>query len=172
MAITRAKKEEIIKDLHQKAEKAKMAIFVNFHNLSASGMAKLRKEFRGIGADFKVAKKTLLKRVLNAFGYSGEMPELKGESAVVFGHEESAEPAKIIKNFVKSGQALSIEGGIFGGKYVLADFIERLAALPSREILLAQTIGLMSSPIRGLVGVAGGPIRNLVGIIYQLSNKK
>lgn len=172
MAITRAKKEEIIKDLHQKAEKLKTAVFLNFHNLSALDMSKLRKEFRNAGADFKVAKKTLIKRVLNAFGYSGEMPKLDGEVAIAFGYEESPETAQIIKKFAKDHKGLSVVGGIFGGKYVLADFIERLASLPSREVLLAQAVGLISSPLRGLMNVASGPMKNLVVIINQISIKK
>ncbi len=172
MAITRAKKEEIIKDLHQKAEKSKMAVFLNFHDLAASDMTRLRKEFLGAGADLKVAKKTLLKRVLGAFGYAGELPALDGEAAVAFIYEESPEVAKIVRNFSKSHKGLKILGGIFGGKYVLADFIERLATLPSREALIAQTVYLIGYPLRGLVGVASGPIRNLVGIINQLANKK
>ena len=171
MAITRAKKEEIIKNLHERAEKSKTAVFLNFHNLSALDMTRLRKEFRNIGADLKVAKKTLIKRVLNAFGYSGEIPKLDGEVAVVFGYEESPETAKTIKKFAKEHKGLTIVGGIFAGKYVLADFIERLAEIPSREVLLAQTVGLISSPLRGLMNVASGPMKNLVVIINQLSKK-
>ena len=172
MAITRAKKEEIIKELHEKAEKLKTAVFLNFHNLTASDMTHLRKEFRATGADFKVAKKTLIKRVLNAFGYSGEMPKLDGEAAIVFGYEESPETAKIAKKFMKDRKGLAIIGGIFSGKYVLADFVEKLALLPAREVLLAQAVGLISSPLRGLMNVAEGPMKNLVVIINQLSNKK
>src|SRR3990167_4662386 len=154
MAITRAKKEEIIKNLHERAEKSKTAVFLNFHNLSALDMTRLRKEFRNIGADLKVAKKTLIKRVLNAFGYSGEIPKLDGEVAVVFGYEESPETAKTIKKFAKEHKGLAIVGGIFAGKYVLA-----------------QTVGLISSPLRGLMNVASGPMKNLVVIINQLSKK-
>ncbi len=171
MAITRAKKDEIIKDLHEKTEKSKTAVFLNFHKLSASDMASLRKEFGSVGADFKVAKKTLIKRVLGGFGYEGDMPKLDGEVALAFGYEESPETAKIVKKFMKDHKGLSIIGGIFGGKYVLADFIERLAAIPSREVLLAQAVGLISSPIRGLMNVASGPMKNLVVIISQLSKK-
>ena len=109
--------------------------------------------------------------VLNAFGYSGEMPALEGEAAAVFGYEETPEAAKIVKNFIKDHKGLAVLGGIFSGKYVLADFVERLASLPSRDVLVTQVIGLISSPLRGLVGVASGPIRNLVGIISQLSRK-
>lgn len=170
MAITRAKKEEIIKELHEKADKSKLALFLNFHNLSVNDMTKLRREFRGAGADMKIAKKTLLKKVFGAMGYSGEMPELEGEAAVVFGYEESPEPAKIVKDFSKKNKGLSTLGGVFEGKFVLADFVERLASLPSREVLIAQAVGLISSPLRGLVNVTSGPMKNLVVIISQLSN--
>lgn len=172
MPITRSKKEEIIKDLHQKAERAKLTIFLNFHGLKAEKAKKLRQNLRKAGIDFKVAKKTLLKRVLGGLGIGGDEPEMEGEAASAFSYDESPEAAKIIKDFAKKHEGIKILGGIFEGKYVLADFIERLAAIPAREILLAQLAGVLNSPVSGFVRVLGGPINKMVGIIYQLSVKK
>src|SRR3989338_8293030 len=128
MSITRAKKEEIIKELHEKADKSKTALFLNFHGLSVNDASRLRRDFRKAGADMKVAKKTLLKKVFNGLGYSGDMPVLEGEAAVVFGYEESPEPAKIVKDFTKKNKGLSVLGGVFERRFVLTDFIERLSS--------------------------------------------
>jgi len=171
MAITRAKKESLITEIHQKAEKSKVAVFVNFRGLSANDTTQLRRIFRKAGMDFKVIKKTLLKKVLGGFGISGDMPELEGELAVAFSPEESPEAAKILNGFAKDHKGLKVLGGVFAKSYVFADFIGRLAALPSREVLLAQVVGMLASPMRGLVGVLGGPIRNMVGVINQISKK-
>jgi len=171
MALTRQQKESQLSELQKKIQEAKSVIFANYIGLTVADISKLRSELKKGKAEFKVAKKTLIKRVLNAFGYSGEIPKLDGEVAVVFGYEESPETAKTIKKFAKEHKGLAIVGGIFAGKYVLADFIERLAEIPSREVLLAQTVGLISSPLRGLMNVASGPMKNLVVIINQLSKK-
>ncbi len=172
MAITRVQKEELIGEIHEKAEKSKVAIFINFRGLSANDTTQLRRKFRSAGMDFKVIKKTLLKKVLGGFGITGDMPELEGELAVAFSQEESPEAAKILKDFAKDHKGIKILGGFFAKSYVFADFIGRLAALPSREVLLAQVVGMLASPMRGFVGVLGGPIRNMVGVINQLKDKK
>jgi large subunit ribosomal protein L10 len=171
MAITRAKKEEIIKELHQKAEKSKVAVFLNFHGLKVNDTEKLRKNLSQAGIDFKVSKKTLFKIVSGGLGVKGELPALDGEFAVAFGYSQDPEPAKIIKQFVKRHEGLKILGGIFNGGYVLADFIERLAEIPSREILLTRLAIMLNSPISGFVRVIGGPMNKMVGIINQLSKR-
>lgn len=171
MPLTRAQKENIVQEIHEKAEKTKLAVFVHFRNLKVSEIEELRKSLQVAGIDFKVAKKTLLKRVLDGLGVQGEAPALEGELATAFSYNDSPEAAKIVKDFSKKHKGIKILGGILEGRYVLADFIERLAAIPSREVLLAQLMGIMSSPMRGLVGVMGGPMRNMVGVIYQLSKK-
>lgn len=172
MAITRAKKEELIGEIHAKAENSKVAVFVNFRGLSVNDATVLRKIFRKAGMDFKVVKKTLLKRVLGGFGISGDMPELEGELAVAFSRDESPEAAKILKDFAKDHKGLKILGGVFGKGYVFSDFMERLAALPTREVLVAQVVGMLGQPLRGFVGVLGGPMRNMVGVINQLSKPR
>lgn len=167
MAITRTKKEEIIKELHQNAEKSKAAVFLNFHGLKVSDTEKLRQNLRRAGIDFKVAKKTLFKKVIDGLGIKGELPDLEGEFAVAFGYGEDSEPARLIKQFVKRNKGLKILGGIFNGGYVLADFIERLADTPSREVLLARLAFMLNSPISGFVRAIGGPINKMVGIITK-----
>lgn len=171
MAITRTKKEELIKDIHQKTESAKFLIMISFSGVSVNQINQLRKDIKNVGAQFNVVKKTLLNRVLDAFGFSGDKPETEGEIAVVFSHDDSPDAAKIIYEFAKEHDSVKISGGVMDGGYVSDDSVKQLALIPSREILLGQLVGLMSSPIRGMVGVMNGPIKNMVGIISQLSKK-
>ena len=172
MPITRTQKEEIIRGVHQKATLAKVAIFLNFHGLKTKDMNQLRATLRKIGADVKTVKKTLLKKVLGGFGFAGELPKLDGEIAVMFGYEEAPGAAKIVKDFARKHDGLKIVGGILAGQYMLAGAVKRFAEIPPREVLLAQLLGVLNSPMARLSRVLSGPLQSMVGVINQLSNKK
>jgi large subunit ribosomal protein L10 len=165
MTITRKKKEEIVKEVQPMAEKAQVMIFANFHGLNVADSSKLRRELRKEGVDYKVAKKTLVGKVLDSFGYGGTKPNLGGEVAVIFGYKEPVAPAKIVSVFAKKHEGLKVLGGVFEGMYVDAASIARLATIPSREVLLGQLAQIMNAPARGMVvalnGVMGGFVRAL-----------
>ncbi|MBI1957432.1 MAG: 50S ribosomal protein L10 [Candidatus Niyogibacteria bacterium] len=171
MPTTRALKETIIRDAHEKAERAKVTVFLNFHGVKTPDMNKLRTALRKLGSDLKIIKKTLLGRVLSGLGIAGSAPALEGETAVVFGYEEASGAAKIIKNFSKKNGGLTIMGGILAGQYVLADAVKRFADIPPREVLYAQLVGVLASSASGFARVLSGPARSLVGVINQLSKR-
>ncbi|MBI2039011.1 MAG: 50S ribosomal protein L10 [Candidatus Niyogibacteria bacterium] len=170
MPTTRALKEDIIRDAHEKAERAKVTVFLNFHGVKTQDMNKLRVALRKLGADITIIKKTLLKRVLSAFGTVGELPRLEGEIAVAFGYEEASDAAKAIKDFAKKNDNLKIVGGIVSGQYMLAQAMKQFADIPPREVLLAQLAGMLAFPMTGFVRVLSGPARSLVGVINQIRN--
>ena len=172
MPITRAQKEGMVQDIHKKAERAKVTVFLNFHGLKTKDMNQLRANLRKVGVDVKTVKKTLLKRVLGGLGISGELPKLEGEIAAVFSYEEAPEAAKIIKDFAKKNEGLKIAGGILAGQYVFAQTVKQFADIPPREVLLAQLLGVLNSPMTGFVRVVSEPARSMVGVIYQLSKKQ
>ena len=173
MAISRQKKEKIVQDLHSKTESASILVFVGFHKLSVAKISKLRKALREVGAEFKVAKNRLIKRVLDGFGFTGMLPDLKGEVGVLSASGDAIEPAKILSKFAKDKEyeGLSILGGVFEKGFVSMQAIKQLASIPPREVLLAQLVGAISSPLRGFVGVLSGPMRNMVGVLNNLSKK-
>src|SRR3989344_5997874 len=134
MPITREKKETIIADLKKLFEKASILVFVNFHGLSVAKERKLRGQFRGAEIKYKVAKKTLLKKALESAGFT-DTPALT---------------AKFIK---AEKEGLKIIGGIYEARYVGADIIKQLGAIPSREVLLTPVAFILSQPVRRLARV-------------------
>ena len=173
MAITKAKKGEILEELKKLFEKASILVFVGFRGLSVAKMSKLRKALRQVGAEFKVAKKRLIKRVLDGFGFSGSLPDLKGEVGVLSASGDAVEPAQVLSKFAKDKEyeGLSILGGVFEKGFVAGAAIKQLASIPSREVLLGQLVYAISSPLRGFVGVLSGPMRNMVGVLQNLKNR-
>ncbi|MBI4059542.1 50S ribosomal protein L10, partial [Candidatus Giovannonibacteria bacterium] len=150
---TRAKKELLVGELKKLFEKASILVFVNFHGLSVAKERKLRGEFRKNEIKYKVAKKTLLKRVFEALGLK-DIPKLEGEVGVAAGYGEVTETPRIISQFIKKEkEGLKIIGGIYESKFADENVIKHLAAIPSREILLTQLAFILSQPAAGLARV-------------------
>lgn len=141
--ITKEKKGEILKILQDIIKKAKTIVFVNFHGLPVNEAVSLRKKLTSEKVGYKVAKKTLIKKVLEGMKIEGEMPELPGEIAMSFGNDLLA-PARGVK-------MLKIVGGILEGKWKSKEEMTELAHIPERETLLGMFVNIINSPIQRLV---------------------
>ncbi|MBI2023717.1 50S ribosomal protein L10 [Candidatus Giovannonibacteria bacterium] len=147
MPITKNKKVSVVNELVKAWDKASILVFVNFHGLSVAKSSKLRKELKKIGVNYKVVKKTLLKRIVESIGWK-DLPRLEGEVGVVTGMGEVTEPPRIVAKFIKEQkEGLAILGGIYESKFVEADIIKKLAAIPSREALLTQLAFILNQPV-------------------------
>ena len=150
MPISRQKKEEIYSKLDKGLKDSASVVFVNFHGLLVSDLTVLRKIMRDAGITYVVAKKTIAGKVLKEQGYKGELPELKGELAVVYGKDQLA-PAREVSDFEKKFKGkISILGGVFEGEFKDAAAMKAIANIPSREVLLSQIAYLLKSPIQRL----------------------
>lgn len=149
MALTKIKKEGIVKDLSNGVSQAGSVVLVNFHGLSVAHESTLRKNLREQGVSYKVARKTLIKRALEGKA-QGELPVLPGEVALVYGSDAIA-PAREVFNFGKEHKGvIQILGGVFDGKFVDAVFMSEIANIPSREVLLSKIAFLLKSPMQRL----------------------
>ncbi len=172
MPLTREQKQHILKDLTDKFSRTKAAILVDFNKLSVSKTMELRQILKQIGAEYKVAKKTLISRVLKSGDYSGiDLDELKTQFGVVFSYDDPVPVAQSIYKFSKLNEALKILGGFLGLNWQGKDRIIALAKLPPREILLGQVVGTIASPLSGLVNVLSANMRNVINVLNSLKLK-
>ncbi len=145
--LTKTKKEELIKEIEGMAKKNKSLVFVNFHGMNVANETVLRNDLRSKGVGYKVSRKTLIKRALKGKA-EGELPELTGEVAIAYSEDVIASPREIY-NFQKTHKGIpSIIGGIFEGKFIDGVKMTELAMIPSREVLYAQFVNLINSPIQ------------------------
>lgn len=151
MSITKQKKSEILKGLEEKIKKATVVVFVNFHGLAVGAEKELRKILRTIGAEYTVAKKTLIKKALEKSDFGGELLNLEGEIAVVVSGKDPLEPIKTIATFAKKNQQIKLMAGVFENKYIDKETVVMLGNIPAREVLLAQIVNIINSPIQGIV---------------------
>ena len=147
--LLKSKKEEMIKSLEKAIKESLSVVFVNFHGIKVGDETILRKSLREQGVDYKVSRKTLLKRAL-AKKAEGEIPELSGEVAIAYSKDQVASSREIF-NFQKTHKGiLNILGGIFEGKFVGKEKMIEIATIPSREVLLSKIAFLLKSPMQRL----------------------
>ena len=150
MAITKAKKEEILAKLDGIKQEADSIVFVSFNALAGTNTTAMRAKLREEGVGFFVAKKTLIKRAFDG-AFEGEMPALDGEIAVAYSTDAIA-PAQNIKEFAaKFKDSLAIVGGVFQGVYKNKEEMTEIASIPALPVLRGMFVNVINSPIQGMV---------------------
>lgn len=150
---------------------ARMVAFVNFHGLSVAAASDLRRLLKSVGTRYLVAKKTLIKKAMEEAGFEGEPPELEGEIALAFAAGDPVASARALKDFAKKN-GIKLAGGVFENKYVNKETVVMLANIPPREVLIAQFVNLINSPVRGFAGVLSGVPRNFVAVLSEIQKTR
>ena len=150
MALKKEKKVEIAVTLDKALVDAQSVVFIKFDKLKVKDVNELRRSLQKDGIGYYVSKKTLLKRALATKGVTGDMPELAGQIAMAYGTDLLA-PAREVYAFAKTHKEnISIVGGVFEGRYMDKAEMEKVATIPSREVLLSQIAYLLKSPMQRL----------------------
>lgn len=148
MAISRAKKGEIVEKLSKALKGAQSLVFVNFRGLNVTNATAMRRALKDEGVSYTVAKKTLTNKALEGEKFSGTKPELEGELALAWG-EDLVAPARGVYAFQKKfPEALKILGGIFDGKYMSKFEMEEIALIPGLDVLRGKFVNIINSPLQ------------------------
>ncbi|WP_061776213.1 50S ribosomal protein L10 [Levilactobacillus senmaizukei] len=133
-----------------KFNNATSAIVVDYRGLTVEQVTDLRKQLRDAGVQMNVIKNKVLTRAADKAGYGDLNEVFAGPTAVAFSDEDPIAPAKILKKFADSVDALEIKGGYIEGKIVSVDEINTYATLPSREDLLSMLASELQAPVRNV----------------------
>lgn len=151
MAITRAKKTEVVDKLRSAFKDAKSLVFVNFKGLTVGNTTEMRRALKGENVSYTVAKKTLTKKALEGEKFEGTVPELEGELALAWGDDLVA-PARGVYAFQKKfAENLKILGGVFEGRYMTASEMVEIAKIPGFDVLRGKFVNIINSPIQRFV---------------------
>lgn len=165
-------KADAIDDLADRLTRAKLAILTDYRGLDVAGLQGLRATLRPLNAEFRIAKNTLTRIASEKAGIDGLTPMLDGPLALVLAFDDVVAPSKAISDFARSSRILTIKGGVLENAIVSAKQIEDLATLPSRDELLGKLLGLLNSPIQGLVNALSSPSRSLVQVINAYAQQQ
>lgn len=176
MPKTKLQKKEILRDLTEKASKAKSVVFTKFNRLTVKENENLRKELKKENSEYFVAKKTLINLAFKDSKIDGlDARGFEGQIAAIFGYSDEVAPAKVVQGFKKKledKEKIEFLGGILESKYIDAVKVKELAGLPSREELYAKVVGSLNAPISGFVNALAGNLKNLVYVLKAIETKK
>ena len=146
MSLNRSEKEAVVTDVTGLAAKAQTLVLAEYRGISVADMTKLRSTARSNGVTLSVLKNTLARRAVAGSGFSVLSDLMTGPLIYGFSQDPVA-AAKVVADFAKTNDKLVIRGGAYGGKALDVNGVKQLANIPSKEVLLAQLLGLMQSPI-------------------------
>lgn len=169
----KAEKTILIEHLLEKVNASPFLFVVDYTGLKVDKFAELRKRLRAAGAELHVYKNTFVKKAAERAGFPEEIGgALTGQSAVVTGEKDVCAAAKVMKTFADEFQKPQLKAGILDGKYLDVAGIKALADLPSREVLLAQLLGVLQAPASQLVRLLNEPAASLARVLKAKTEEK
>ena len=162
----RSDKEQLVSELTQKIKGAQALYYTDFTGLNVKRMTELRRRLRKANVEYVVIKNTLALRAVNESGLVGE--RLRGPTGLVVARDPVA-AAKLITDFAKEhDQKPAVKGGLFEGRALNEAQVKQLAAMPSREQMLAQLGAGMQAPMAAFVGALNGLLYTFAGALEGL----
>jgi large subunit ribosomal protein L10 len=160
-------KERVVAELTERLRTSETLIVADYRGLTNAEIDGLRSQLLQHGARFAVVKNTLTRRAAEAAGADALLALLEGPSAIAF-VESEGDPvavAKALRDAATSTRVLAIRGGVLEGAAISADEVDNLAKLPPADVLRAQLVGAIVSPLTTVVALLAAPLRDLVGLI-------
>jgi large subunit ribosomal protein L10 len=171
LALTRDEKAERVAQYAEQLEKSQGIILVDYRGLSVAEMEMIRRRMRPIASQFQVVKNRLLVRALEEQGMSLPKEWLIGPTAVSFCADEIPPVAKALMEAGEELEKLSLKGGWMNKAVLSAEQVKSIAALPPREILLAQVLGAIHGPGRQVAGVVASGVRQVLSVLQAYVDK-
>ena len=143
-------KKVVVEEIKNYAKDAKAIVLVDYRGLTVEQVTELRNNFRQAGAVYKVYKNRLMKRAFDELGIKFGDTDLEGTTAVAFSSTDAVVPAKIAVDGASKYKVLKVKAGYIDGTYQNAAGVEAVSRIPSKDVLVAQLLGLLTSPMRSM----------------------
>jgi large subunit ribosomal protein L10 len=165
--MNRDQKAAVVEELAEQIRDAEAIFAVDYRGISVSEAAELRARLRDAGARFRIVKNSLTERATDKAGVESLKELLEGPTALTFVAGDAALAAKALNDKARALGTLEFKGGLMNGSPVTADEIRVIARLPARDVLNGQLVGVISSPLTGLVRTLNALI---AGLAVQLGS--
>jgi len=171
--MNRDQKAAAIEEVATQIQESEAVFAVDYRGISVPQAAELRTRLIDAGARFRVVKNTLTQRAADQAGVESLKEFLEGPTAFTFvvADGDVALAAKALATFRRETDLLSFKGGIMGGDPLTAEQLEALSRLPARDVLHGQLVGLIASPITGLVRTLNALIAGLAIQLGQIAEQ-
>ena len=152
--MNRDQKAAVIEEVAAQIQESEAIFAVDYRGISVPQAAELRIKLNEAGARFRVVKNTLTLLAADKAGADSLKEVLDGPTAFTFVTAEGGDvalAAKALAQFKRENDLLDFKGGVMNGEVLTAEQIGELARLPALDVLHGQLVGVIASPITGLV---------------------
>jgi large subunit ribosomal protein L10 len=170
--MNREQKAATIEAIAAEIDQSEAIFAVDYRGISVPQAAELRTKLREADATFTVVKNSLTERAADQVGAESLKPLLTGPTALTFVRGDAALAAKAIADYARVTQLLPFKGGLLNGDVLEADQIRAISRLPARDVLYGQLVGIVASPVSGLVRTLNALLGGLAVALGQVQEKK
>ncbi|MFQ7474179.1 MAG: 50S ribosomal protein L10 [Anaerovoracaceae bacterium] len=146
-------KQVIIDEIKDKFERAESAVVIDYIGITVAEADAMRKKLREANVDYTVYKNTLVNRAIEGTEYEALAEVLEGPSGFAFSYDDATAPARVLNDAMKEYKKMEFKGGIIEGEYYDKENIEKIAAIPSRDVLISKFMGSIQSPMANFARV-------------------
>ena len=169
--MNRDQKAAVIEEIAANISESQAIFAVDYRGITVEQAKELRGRLRAADATLRVVKNSLTERAADKVGAEQLKELLAGPTALTFVRGDSAAAAKSLADFARVTHLLAFKGGVMDGASLSAAEITTISRLPSREVLYGQLVGLIATPLSGLVrtlnALVGGLALQLGAILEQ-----
>jgi large subunit ribosomal protein L10 len=166
-------KQVIIDELLERINQSPFMLVTDYTGLTVPNFAELRNRLQKAGSECHVVKNAYVKRAAKDVELPEELNEsLSGQTAIVTGEEDVTAAARVLKEFAKEFDKLSVKAGVLDGKLISAEQVQKLADIPSREVLFSQLLGVIQAPATKLAQLLDEPGAKTARLMNAYSEKE
>jgi large subunit ribosomal protein L10 len=170
--LNREQKAAAVAEIADAIRESEAVYAVDFRGISVPQAAGLRTELREADATFRVVKNSLTERAADEADAAVLKPLLEGPTALTFVRGDAAVAAKALATFGRQTDLLTFKGGMLNGDALDADQIRSISQLPARDVLYGQLVGMVATPITGVVRGLHALIQGIALQLGQIAEKK
>ena len=167
MAVTRAKKKELVEKLSSELKNVTSVIISTYTKQTVAQDYELRKALRSTGAKYRVVKNTLAERAGKGTKVEEGLKNLSGVTSIAFTEGDPVALAKALSKYAKDNPEFTFKAGVVEGRVISIKEIEALATMPSKEEIYSKLLFLLNAPAQRLATAVGAVGRNLAVVINQ-----
>ena len=164
-------KRRTVDELREQLSKSPTLIVSEYRGLTVREIGEIRRSLRKQDVTYKVVKNRLMKIAASDTRGTALDALLTGPTAIAFGTDETR-TAKAVLDTMRPFKQVRVTGALLGDRAIDADGVTRLAALPSREVLLSQIAGAFAAPMATTAGLFDAPLRDVAGLVAALAEQR
>ncbi len=165
-------KKLVVEEIIGKIKASKSLVLVDYNKLTVKEVSELRNKCRQANCEYKVYKNTLVRKALNELGYNQFDADLNGPTAVAFGSDETSAAKVMVQAAKDYDKKILLKSAFVDNAYVDKEGVKALAAMPSKDELIAKMLGSMQAPIANFAGVLNNLLSGIVRVLNGIAESR